>query len=54
MFIEYNRISLLNIQYNTLKELIFAGTKFREYCGFWGHPRNLIPAKRKKLTIHEI
>ena len=26
----------------TLKELIFAGTKFRS---FWGHPRKLIPAK---------
>ena len=35
----------------TLKELIFAGTKFR---GFWGHPQNLIPAKRKNLTICEI
>ena len=38
----------------TLKELIFAGTKFREFRGFWGHPRNLIPAKRKNLTIREI
>ena len=25
----------------TLKELIFVGTKFREFRGFWGHPRNL-------------
>ena len=38
----------------TLKELIFAGTKFREFRGFWGHPQNLIPAKRKNLTIREI
>ena len=37
-----------------LKELIFAGAKFREFRGFWGHPRNLIPAKRKNLTIREI
>ena len=36
---------------STLKELIFAGTKFR---GFLGHPRNLIPAKLKNLTIREI
>ena len=35
--------------YYTLKELIFAGTKFREFRGFWGHPQNLIPAKRKKF-----
>ena len=39
---------------NTLKELIFAGTKFREFRGFWGNPRNLIPAKHKNLTIREI
>ena len=37
--------------WSTLTELIFAGTKFRS---FWGHPRNLIPAKRKNLTIREI
>ena len=37
-----------------IKELIFAGTKFREFHGFWDHLRNLIPAKRKNLTIREI
>ena len=42
------------IEYSIIKELIFAGTKFREFRGFWGHPRNLIPAKRKKLTIRKI
>ena len=36
------------------KTSYFKGTNFREFRGFWGHPRNLIPAKRKKLTIREI
>ena len=47
-----NLVATLDL--NTLKELIFAGTKFREFRGFWGYPQNLIPAKRKNLTTREI
>ena len=59
LYIEKENITKENIYFYTLKELIFAGTKFREFRGFWGssakfnssetqkldHPRNLIPAK---------
>ena len=29
----------------TLRELIFAGTNFCSFCGFWPKPQNLVPAK---------
>ena len=54
-FFNPSNLCFFNLNFlRTLKELIFAGTKFREFRGFWGHPQNLIPAKRKKLTIREI
>ena len=37
----------------TLKELNFAGTKFRGFRGLGILPRNLIPAKRRILVIHK-
>ena len=37
-----------------LMKLNFAGTKFREFVGFWGVLRKLIPAKRKYVAVREI
>ena len=44
----YNKCEILKFG-DTLRELIFAGIKFRGFCRFWSKPRKLVPAKNQNV-----